>query len=81
MCDSAHPTKLALFNHIQEHQPHEDNVGSRAASFFYRCDDCGMNFSVRYEMRQHVRRVHRPAPSFVCGECEMSFYNARNLGQ
>jgi hypothetical protein len=74
MCDDPHSTKISLFEHIQTHRESPDNI-------FYQCHHCMMNFGVKYEMRQHVRRVHNPAPSFVCGECEMSFYNAKNLGR
>ena len=74
MCGEATADKASFFHHIQTHVYAADNV-------FYRCHVCPTNFAVKYELQQHAKRVHPPSTSFVCGECDLTFYDARNLGR
>ena len=74
MCGEAMADKAAFFHHIQTHVYAADNV-------FYRCHVCPTNFAVKYELQQHAKRIHPPSTSFVCGECDLTFYDARNLGR
>ena len=74
MCGERAADKTAFFHHIQLHVYAPDNV-------FYRCHVCPTNFAVKYELQQHVKRAHPPSTSFICGECDLTFYDARNLGR
>ncbi len=73
MCGAQAESETALFRHIQTHTSDPDNV-------FFPCKFCRMNFSVRYDLRTHIRRAHSPQPpSFRCQECGSAFFNSRVL--
>ena len=51
MCGEEAESKKRLFQHIQSHAKDPLNI-------FFACKFCGVNFSVRYDLRSHIRRTH-----------------------
>ncbi|TRY68582.1 hypothetical protein TCAL_04692 [Tigriopus californicus] len=72
MCGQPHESKEALYNHIQVHV-------SDAKNIFYTCKHCHTNFSVKYELRTHIRRQHMPDPTYICNFCGQGFFNVKYL--
>jgi hypothetical protein len=66
-------SKKDLFDHIQTHNGYD-------GSLFYSCPHCYMKFTVRYEMRIHIRRSHTASgPLYICDDCGSTYSNVDKL--
>ena len=48
-------------------------------NIFYLCKYCQTNFSVKYDLRTHIRRNHLPEQGSACTLCDQNFASQKEL--